>query len=139
MERTRSLTSNYYRNSHAVLFVYAIDDMYSLTVLKNWVEDVNKDASAALKVLVGNKTDLADEGAQIDRPQAETFRKNCGLNSLYEVSAKTGAGVKEMFDDIAKMLVRSKSKAAVQKTNAFAVLAAENEKGSEKNSSDCSC
>ena len=26
MERTRSLTSNYYRNSHAVIFVYAVDE-----------------------------------------------------------------------------------------------------------------
>ena len=141
MERTRSLTSNYYRNSHAVIFVYAVDDMYSLTVLRSWVEDVNKDAPEALKFLVGNKMDLKDEGIQVDKKQAESFRKNNELKKLYEVSAKDGAGVKDMFDDIAKMLVQNKQ-ATVKDTNAFAVIRAESEQASKKSSGDthhCSC
>ena len=136
MERTRSLTSNYYRNAHAVIFVYAIDDMYSLTALRSWVTDVDTDAKTALKFLVGNKTDIADETFQVDKQQAESFRKNNGLHSAYEVSAKTGTGVKEMFENIAKLLVQNK-KAAVQKKDLFAVIDTENENGSEKSSSGC--
>lgn len=139
MERTRSLTSNYYRNAHVVIFVYAIDDMYSLTVLRNWVADVEKDAKTALKVLVGNKTDLADEGSQVDKQQAQSFCKNNRLDVAYQVSAKTGAGVKEMFDNIAKLLLHNKEHVAIQKTDAFALIEAESEKGSEKSSSGCSC
>ena len=137
MERTRSLTSNYYRNAHAVIFVYAIDDMYSLTVLRNWVADVEKDAKTALKVLVGNKTDLADEGSQVDKQQAQSFCKNNRLDFLYQVSAKTGAGVKEMFDNIAKLLLHNK--VAVQKTDAFALIEAESENGSRKSNGGCPC
>ena len=137
MERTKSLTSNYYRNAHAVVFVYAIDDMYSLTALRSWLVDVEKDATTALKFLVGNKVDLADEGSQVDKEFAENYRKNKGFQSLYEVSAKTGAGVKEMFDDIAKRLVQSKKQATVQSRNAFAVHHAANEKVAQKSNSGC--
>ena len=136
MEKTRSLTSNYYRNAHAVIFVYAIDDMYTLNALKGWVTDVNTDAKTALKFLVGNKTDLADEGFQVDKQQAESFRKNNGLHSVYEVSAKTGTGVKEMFENIGKLLVQNK-KGAVQKKDPFDVIDTENENSSEKTSSSC--
>ena len=137
MERTRSLTSNYYRNSHAVVFVYAVDDMYSLTVLRNWIEDVNKDATKALKFLVGNKIDLVDEGAVVDDDLAENFRNNNGLHSLYQISAKTGEGVLEMFENIAKLLVRN-TKATIQDRSAFAVIQAESEKAAKaKQSSGC--
>lgn len=137
MERTRSLTSNYYRNSHAVIFVYAVDDMYSLTVLRNWIEDVNKDATKALKFLVGNKTDLADEGSLVDEQLAENFRSNNGLHSLYRISAKTGEGVFKMFENIAKLLVRN-TKATIQDRSAFAVIEAESDKAAKaKESSGC--
>ena len=134
MERTRSLTSNYYRNAHAVIFVYAIDDSYSLTVLHNWVQDVDKDAKMALKFLVGNKVDLADESSEVDKKQAELFCKNSGLHSQYHVSAKTGAGVKEMFYDIAKLMVHN-TKAAHLNKDAFAI--AENEDSKTTKSSNC--
>ena len=134
MERTRSLTSNYYRNAHAVIFVYAIDDSYSLTVLHNWVQDVDKDAKMALKFLVGNKVDLADESSEVDKKQAELFCKNSGLHSQYHVSAKTGAGVREMFYDIAKFMVHN-TKAAHLNKDAFAI--AENEDSKTTKSSKC--
>ncbi|KAK2553099.1 Ras-related protein Rab-30 [Acropora cervicornis] len=134
MERTRSLTSNYYRNAHAVIFVYAIDDSYSLAVLHNWVQDVDKDAKMALKFLVGNKVDLADESSEVDKKQAELFCKNSGLHSQYHVSAKTGAGVKEMFYDIAKLMVHN-TKAAHLNKDVFAI--AENEDSKTTKSSNC--
>ena len=137
MERTRSLTSNYYRGSQAIILVYAIDDMYSLTVLRNWISDITKDAQEALKFLVGNKIDLADEGSQVDDQLAESFCKNNGIQKLYRVSAKTGAGVKEMFDDVVKMLISNKESTIRRDENAFSIYAEDNKTSSHKN--DCSC
>ena len=134
MERTRSLTSNYYRNSQAVILVYAIDDMYSLTVLRNWIVDINKDAQGALKFLVGNKIDLSDEGSQVDDQLADSFCKNNKILKLYRVSAKTGAGIQEMFNDVAKMLIANKE-STIRDKNAFTVIANENEPAKR----DCSC
>lgn len=137
MERTRSLTSNYYRGSQAVILVYAIDDMYSLTVLRNWIVDITKDAQDALKFLVGNKIDLADEGSQVDDQLAESFCKNNGIKKLYRVSAKTGTGFKEMFDDVVKMLISNKESTVIRDKNAFSVYADDSEMSNKK--SGCSC
>lgn len=137
MERTRSLTSNYYRGSQAIILVYAIDDMYSLTVLRNWIADITKDAQDALKFLVGNKIDLADEGSQVDDQLAESFCKNNGIQKLYRVSAKTGAGVKEMFDDVVKMLISNKESTVIRNDNAFSIYADDSKTSNSK--SGCSC
>ena len=135
MERIRSLTSNYYRGSQAVILVYAIDDMQSLTVLRNWI--AHMDAQEALKFLVGNKTDLADEGSQVDDQLVESFCKNNGIKKLYRVSAKTGAGVKEMFDDVVKMLISNMESTVIRRDSAFAIYA-EGSKTSN-NKTGCSC
>lgn len=137
MERTRSLTSNYYRGSQAIILVYAIDDMYSLTVLRNWIADITKDAQEALKFLVGNKIDLEDEGSQVDDQLADSFCKNNGIQKLYRVSAKTGAGVKEMFDDVVKMLISNKESTIIRDENAFSVFADDSKTSSSKKG--CSC
>ena len=137
MERTRSLTSNYYRGSQAIILVYAIDDMYSLTVLRNWIADITKDAQEALKFLVGNKIDLADEGSQVDDQLAESFCKNNGIQKLYRVSAKTAAGVKEMFDDVVKMLISNKESTVIRDENAFSIYADDSKASNSK--SGCSC
>lgn len=139
MERTRSLTSNYYRSSQAVILVYAIDDMYSLTVLRSWIEDITKDAASALKFLVGNKIDLADEGSQVDDQLAESFCKNNRIEKLYRVSAKTGAGVKEMFDDVVKILITKKKESTIRDKNAFSLYENGNESEAAKSKSDCPC
>ena len=137
MERTRSLTSNYYHNSEAVILVYAIDDMYSLTLLRNWILDVNKDAGKALKFLVGNKIDLAEEGSQVDEELARRFCENNGITKLYKVSAKTGKGVREMFDDIAKLLLANKE-STTRGENTF-TLKREDMNKQAKKENGCSC
>jgi len=137
MERTRSLTSNYYRGSQAVILVYAIDDMYSLTVLRNWIEDITKDAQEALKFLVGNKIDLEDEGSQVDDQLAESFCKNNGIKKLYRVSAKTGAGVKEMFDDVVKMLISNMESTIIRHDSAFAIYAEDSKPSNSKTGCFC--
>lgn len=137
MERTRSLTSNYYRGSQAVILVYAIDDMYSLTVLRNWIVDITKDAQDALKFLVGNKIDLADEVSQVDDQLAESFCKNNGIQKLYRVSAKTGAGVKEMFDDVVKMLISNKESTVIRDKSAFSVYADDSKTSTSNNGCPC--
>ncbi|PFX23834.1 ras-related protein RABE1e-like [Stylophora pistillata] len=137
MERTRSLTSNYYHNSQAVILVYAIDDMYSLTMLRNWIIDINKDAGEALKFLVGNKIDLTEEGTQVDKQLADQFCNNNGITKLYEVSAKTGKGVREMFDDIAKLLLANKE-STKRDEKSFILIKGEANKEVKKESG-CSC
>lgn len=102
MERFRTITNNYYRGSHAAVFVYSVDEPSSIHYLGHWIRDLEEFAPNALKILIGNKKDL---DCQISNETIELFNNanECCLSVL--TSAKTGEGVQDTFNTIAKMLV----------------------------------
>ncbi|KAL7979452.1 hypothetical protein Chor_004610, partial [Crotalus horridus] len=84
----KSMVEHYYRNVHAVVFVYDVTKMASFLNLKNWIEECNGHAVPALvpKVLVGNKCDLRD---QIQVPSSMALKFADAHNMLlFETSAK---------------------------------------------------
>lgn len=82
------MVEHYYRNVHAVVFVYDVTKMASFINLKTWIEECNGHAVPALvpKVLVGNKCDLRD---QIQVPSSMALKFADAHNMLlFETSAK---------------------------------------------------
>lgn len=102
VERFRTITNNYYRGCHAAILVYSIDEPSSLHYLGHWIRDLEENAPVAQKILVGNKKDLE---SQISTQTIELFNtaNECSLSVL--TSAKTGEGIQDTFNSIAKMLV----------------------------------
>lgn len=102
MERFRTITNNYYRGSHAAIFVYSVDEPSSIHYLGHWIRDLEGISPDALKILVGNKKDLE---CQISEETIELFNNanECSLSIL--TSAKTGEGIQDAFNRIAKLLV----------------------------------
>lgn len=103
VERFRTITNNYYRGSHAAIFVYSVDEPSSLHYLGHWIRDLEEYSPNAIKILVGNKKDL---NSQISNETVEMFNNanDCKLNML--MSAKTGEGIQDSFNAIAKLLVQ---------------------------------
>lgn len=103
VERFRTITNNYYRGSHAAIFVYSVDEPSSLHYLGHWIRDLEEYSPNAIKILVGNKKDL---NSQISNETIEMFNNanDCKLNML--MSAKTGEGIQDAFNAIAKLLVQ---------------------------------
>lgn len=106
------LNSTYFRRSQVIIFVYDISDRDSFDALTHWEDEaVQKSLSFrntdVVLALVGNKLDLEDE-RQVTRSRALQFAENfCIPESLiFEVSAKNGDGVMEMFNDIVKVMSR---------------------------------
>lgn len=66
-ERFRSLTRSYYRNVAGCLLLYSVVDRSSFDALPRWLADIRTQAPQALVVVVGNKSDLAEEGGAADR------------------------------------------------------------------------
>ncbi|XP_077163482.1 ras-related protein Rab-33A isoform X1 [Paroedura picta] len=84
----KSMVEHYYRNVHAVVFVYDVTKMASFLNLKTWIEECNGHAVPTLvpKVLVGNKCDLRD---QIQVPSSLALKFADAHNMLlFETSAK---------------------------------------------------
>lgn len=102
-ERYKSLAPMYYRNANAALIVYDITLEASLERAKSWIKELQRQANSDIVIaLVGNKLDLEAE-RKVSKRDAEVLSSEEGLLH-FEVSAKTGEHVHEIFRSIAKKL-----------------------------------
>lgn len=113
-ERYKSLAPMYYRNANAALVVYDITQQDSLSKAQSWVLELkNKVGDEDLVIcLVGNKLDLCEEDAEgneraVESDEARRYAEDQNL-LFYEVSAKTGEGVKHIFQSIGEKLYEAK-------------------------------
>ena len=101
MERFRTLTRNYYRNAQAAVFVYSVSETSTLHYLAQWVKDTQNFAPNAVRMLLGNKTDL---DAEVDPTTAQGFADAHEFPLYFQVSCKDNIGIKEAFDKLAEEL-----------------------------------
>ena len=102
-ERYRALAPLYYRNAHVVVIVYDITSQSSFRSAKSWRANVeSRLTQKPIYVLVGNKSDLAEQRT-VSRDDANEFADNQDM-VFAEVSAKTGAGVHTLFEQIADQI-----------------------------------
>lgn len=113
-ERFASLAPMYYRNAQAALVVYDLTKPTSLIKAKHWVAELQRQASPGIVIaLVGNKLDLASDGAEsgddasdarkVPTEEAKAYAEEESL-LFFETSAKTGVNVTEVFTAIANAI-----------------------------------
>uniref|UniRef100_A0AAQ5XBH5 small monomeric GTPase n=1 Tax=Amphiprion ocellaris TaxID=80972 RepID=A0AAQ5XBH5_AMPOC len=88
----KSMVQHYYRNVHAVVFVYDITNAASFRSLPAWIEECRQHAlgSEVPRILVGNKCDLRDS-VQVWTDVAQQFADAHSM-PLFETSAKNPNG-----------------------------------------------
>lgn len=98
-----SITSHTDRNAQAAVVVYDITKSASLTKAQSWIKELQRQASPGIIIaLAGNKADLADDeenGRQVTFEEGKDYASETGA-LFFETSAKTGAGVQELFAEI---------------------------------------
>ncbi|EDO16082.1 hypothetical protein Kpol_1016p24 [Vanderwaltozyma polyspora DSM 70294] len=119
-ERYKSLAPMYYRNANAALVVYDITASDSLSKAQSWVEELkNKVADDKLVIcLVGNKLDLCQEDSgkrSVEISDAKQYADEQGL-LFFEVSAKTGEKVNDVFKSIGESLYSYKKEELLSKS-----------------------
>lgn len=102
-ERFRTITSSYYRGSHGIIIVYDVTDQESFNGVKMWLQEIDRYAtSTVLKLLVGNKCDLADKRV-VEYDVAKEFAEANNMPFL-ETSALNSTNVEEAFLTMAKQI-----------------------------------
>ena len=110
------MISHYYRNVHAVLFVYDVTNLLTFENLSYWIEEYNRHCGVngttnnqIPKLLVGNKCDL-DSDIKVNTNMAQTFADMHQM-PLFETSAKDDSRqdhVEAIFMTLALKLKNSK-------------------------------
>jgi len=94
----RQVRRHYFMGSHGALLVFDVTNPASFMSLKDWYNSLKRVAPDSSVILVGNKTDLADE-RRVPPAAARMLRDWWGIPYV-ETSAATGRGVNEAFRSI---------------------------------------
>lgn len=99
--QTRFRTQNVYpySNVHAAIILYDVTDQVSFTNAKEWLRELDRYAKeSTIKVIVGTKSDLTTKRV-VSLESAEELANSLGFTHK-EISAKTGANVNELVDEV---------------------------------------
>ena len=101
-DRFRSMTNLYYRDAQVAILTYDVTNEQSLESLNYWLNELNDKVEIDNMVLclAGNKSDIESSKRQVSTAKGKAFAEEHNM-IFYETSAKTGAGVKELFQAIA--------------------------------------
>lgn len=107
LERMGFLTSSYYRGAHGIIIVFDVASAGSYQNIANWVGEIERYANdSALKILVGNKSDLVQR--EVKPEEAQAYAKNDLGVDYFETSAKEGVNVEEAFLRLAEQMKKRK-------------------------------
>ena len=134
MEKYRSFTKIFYKNSNIIIFVYDITRQKTFDELEYWLNEVqNNIENFHVKAIVGNKTDLLDF-EQVNEEAARDYAKS--KKSCFKlVSAKVYPKNFSLFvEEMLKFYIKNK-KGKLEENNAKIVLNSKNK--NKKNICHC--
>ena len=102
-ERFKSMTNLYYRDAQVAILTYDVTNADSFQDLNYWLEQLNDKVNKdnMLLFLAGNKCDVDNNMKKVSSKEAKEFAEQNNM-FFFETSAKTGAGIKDLFRTIAK-------------------------------------
>ena len=101
-DRFRSMTNLYYQDAQVAILTYDVTNEESLESLNYWLEQLNNkvEVDNMILCLAGNKIDVEASKKVISTSKGKAFAEENNM-IFYETSAKTGTGIKELFQAIA--------------------------------------
>lgn len=100
-ERYHALAKMYYRDAAAAIFVVDLTREHTVASLNLWHSDIETHGPRNIMLAVaGNKADIGREGDQAERD----WSKEHGA-TYQRTSAKTGAGIVDLFQNIGRALL----------------------------------
>lgn len=103
-ERFKTITTSYFRGAQGILMVYDVTERHTFDSILTWMRQIKKFGDQNVdKLLIGNKCDM-DKERDVSKAEGQALADKYGMGFV-ETSAKSGLGVNEAFDTIAKSVV----------------------------------
>ena len=106
-ERFKPITKCYFRGSHGCVVLFDITNRISFNNIRSWITDYRENNtvdSAENIVIIGNKADKQAE-RKVTLEEAQNMAESLGARYI-ETSAKSGEGVAEGFETIARVVIK---------------------------------
>ena len=97
-----SIVKTTFKISNAVILVYDVTNEDSFTAINDWIEIIKNNENKAIIVLVAQKCDL--EERVISEEKGKELANELGVE-FFEVSAKTGENIEELFNHLVQKCV----------------------------------
>ena len=92
------LPKQHYREGCCCFIVYDVTDLQSFQDCAQWLAQIEMNTSQKmLRILVGNKSDLAEEKRMVKEEEARKFQKENDIDLFMETSAKDNKLTEEIF------------------------------------------
>ncbi|KAL0220881.1 hypothetical protein RCL1_000735 [Eukaryota sp. TZLM3-RCL] len=102
-ERFRTITASYYHGAQGIIVVFDVTKRQSFENVQMWLREIEDSATENVSILlVGNKTDLADQREVTDE-QAKAFAAERNIEYI-ATSAKTAENVENAFLSLARQI-----------------------------------
>jgi len=102
--RFQDVVSDYFIGSRLAIAVYDAGRIFTLHRLRDWITRLHKAVPGCDIFLVGNKIDERINGMGVTMEDAQEFATEYNAR-VFEVSAKSGDGVFELFDEAGAHLI----------------------------------
>ncbi len=134
-ERFKTITQTYYKGAAGVVLVYAVNDRKTFNSLENWLKQINQSQPEHIsKIIVGNKSDVADSERQVSRAEGEALAKKYGVQFL-ESSAKDNFCISEIFTELGQSIKKNLGESEAKPQKIKITDAA----GNSAKKKDCEC
>lgn len=123
----KSLTKNYFRNSHGFIIGYDITDRNSFEAIDDWIRQIKefRDCKNNI-VIIGTKSDLEDERVVSTEEGRQLAKEH--YTQFYETTAKDNINVNETFNYISQEILHSIENGEIPERTSIAI---NNKKGSK--------
>jgi small GTP-binding protein len=109
-ERFKTLTINYFRGAMGIILVYDVTRRETFDAVEGWMEDIHAHCDQPTPVvLVGNKCDMLADSV-ISRTEGKELAEKYDV-FFFDCSSKNGINVDDIFNCIAKEIVRVRGNA----------------------------
>ena len=114
-ERFRSITKNYYRDSHGIFFVFDVTNKESFENIQNWLIESKESKLGFKSILIGNKIDqIKKEEINKIEEKVKAYADKKGMK-YFLVSAKDGTKITEMFNQMIELILEGQSVDEIKK------------------------
>ena len=99
------VANSLYRSALCMFIVFSLDDESSFLNLDKWMRNIKRpnDNESPIVILIGNKKDNIAE-KYFSEEDIENFCKKNEIDNYFEVSAKNGENIHELFKDVIRKL-----------------------------------